>query len=412
MMARQPVATQSRHLLFLLVTACINFIGVGIIGPLAPSLAERYGADPLTIGLLAMSYSLAQFVGVPALGALSDRYGRRPVLLLSLVGSAIGYVIFGIGGALWVLFLGRVMEGLTNGNISAVFASAADLSKPEDRTRTFGAISAAIGIGLIVGPLLGGVLSTISAEAPIYLVALLSFANAIWCYVALPESLAPERRAPELKLAQLNPITRIGYVIQIYQLRRMLVASILMAFSMAILLSNLPVLMSDVLGWAPNQVAVLYALYGGMIVLMQALAIPRLLHRFDEQRLATVGFLISACGYILTALTAIWAIPWLIYPSPVVIAIGNALINTPLTGMISKTAGPDRQGRVQGGNLALQTLANVVGPVVGGGLYQTISFSSPYWLGVSLLIAGALVAFTIPNQIHPPNKPVAAVPVS
>jgi MFS transporter, DHA1 family, tetracycline resistance protein len=318
-------------------------------------------------------------------------------------------VVFGIGGALWVLFLGRVIEGLTNGNISAVFASAADLSRPEERTRTFGAISAAIGVGLIVGPLLGGLLSTISIEAPIYVVAVLIFLNTIWCYFGLPESLPPERRARDISIAQLNPITRLGYVLQIPELRRMLGATMLMALSMAILLSNLPVLMHDELGWGPNRVAVLYALYGGMIVFMQAVVIPRLLSRVDEQRLAMVGFAISATGYSLTALVGLRLLPELIYLSPVIIAIGNALINTPLSGMISKMAGPERQGRVQGGNLALQTLANVVGPVLGGWLYLTLGHSSPYWLGVCLLVVGAFVAFTIRSQAQPPEPHIATV---
>jgi DHA1 family tetracycline resistance protein-like MFS transporter len=133
----QQSRAEGARMLVLILTTVINFIGIGIIGPIAPALAARYGADALTIGLLYTSYSFAQFIGVPTLGALGDRFGRRPILLVSLLGSAIGYFIFGLGGALWVLFAGRILEGLTNGNISTVFAYTADITSKEQRTRSF-----------------------------------------------------------------------------------------------------------------------------------------------------------------------------------------------------------------------------------------------------------------------------------
>jgi MFS transporter, DHA1 family, tetracycline resistance protein len=319
-------------------------------------------------------------------------------------------VVFGIGGALWVLFLGRIIEGLTNGNISALFASAADRTRPEDRTRTFGSLSAAIGVGLIAGPLLGGALSTISVETPIYAVAVLMLINTVICYFWLPESLPPERRARDLTIGQLNPIARLGYVLRIPELHRPLLATILFTVPMAILLSNMPVYLNDVFGWGAERVSVLYAVYGGVVVLMQAVLMPHLLRRASEGQLATIGFVTSAIGYTLMPVAAWLGASWMVYLSASVIAVGNPLMNTPLSGMISKIAGPERQGRVQGGNLAIQTLANVAGPLVGGWMYITIAYTTPYWFGVGLLLAGAVIALGLRRIATQISEPATATP--
>lgn len=408
-------ANRRRQMFVLILTTVINFIGIGIIGPIAPALAARYGADALTIGLLYTSYSLAQFIGVPVLGALSDRYGRRTILLVSLFGSAVGYTIFGLGGALWVLFLGRILEGVTNGNISTVFAYTADITSKEQRTSSFGYLSAAMGVGLIVGPVLGGVFARISVETPIYVVAALTLINLALAYWFLPESLPAERRAGELVLSRINPIAQIGYVLSLGYLRRTILGSLLMTTAMAVLISNLPVLMDERFGWGPSDIAVLYSIYGVVMVLVQILVLPRLLPRLGEARLALLGFAISAVGYGMIAASSNLNIVELSYLSSALIGFGNPLAMTSLSGLTSKSAAANEQGRVQGGNLAVQSLGNIAGPMWGGWLFLTFGMSAPYWVNILTLAAGALIILPLaarPRATAAPSTEPLATPTA
>lgn len=399
-----PQLSAGRRMAVLMLTALINFIGIGIIGPFAPALASRYGADALAIGLLSTAYALAQFVGVPALGALSDRFGRRPILLVSLLGSALGYAVFGVGGALWVLFLGRALEGLTNGNISAIFAYTADITTPEQRTRAFGQLSAAMGVGLILGPLLGGALASFGPETPIYLVAALTVVNAALAAWLLPESLSADRRASDMSLARINPLSQLRYVLGLAALRRMVVGSLLLTVAMAVLLSNLPVLMAARFGWGPAGIATLYSLYGVVSVLAQVVVLPRLLPRLGEARLALLGFALSSAGYAAVAAASALGLAPLSYLSAALIGLGNPLVATSLGGLISRGAGATEQGRVQGGSLAVQTIGNVAGPVWGGWLAVTVGSAAPYLANVLVLLTGALVVLPLVS------RPRAAAP--
>jgi multidrug resistance protein len=182
----------------LAVSMFLDFTGHTIIIPVVPFLVGRYvpaTSVALMVGLIISAYALCQFAAAPLLGALSDRFGRRPILLVSLLGSIVGYVIFGLGGALWVLFAGRIIDGLTGGNISTLFAYVADVTEPSKRGRTYGLLGAAGGFGFIVGPVLGGLFGHFSLSAPVFIAALLTSANVAWASFALPESLPREKRA-------------------------------------------------------------------------------------------------------------------------------------------------------------------------------------------------------------------------
>src|SRR5450432_3330945 len=180
-----PVHVGSGTVAFILITAFLNLAGVGLLNPVLPAIVSQYvpnqNVDAIVAALL-ISFSLCQFIAVPTLGALSDRYGRRPILLISLLGSAAGYLIFGLGGAQWVLFLGRMIDGLTGGNVATIYAYAADITDPSERTQFFGIIGAAGGVGFILGPALGGALSLISYQAPLYFGALVTLINVVGGY--------------------------------------------------------------------------------------------------------------------------------------------------------------------------------------------------------------------------------------
>src|SRR5690349_22306911 len=195
-------------LVFIILTATLASMGFGIITPVAPFLISRYVSDPnqagIVLGWLTSIFAICQFLSAPALGALSDKYGRRAILLICLLGSAVGFLLLGIGGALWVLFLGRIIDGITGANMSVGFAFIADVVPPGQRGKFFGMMGAIMGIGFIVGPAIGGVLATFGVEASFYAAAALTFVNLIYGYFFMPESLPPEKRS-QLKVAALKP---------------------------------------------------------------------------------------------------------------------------------------------------------------------------------------------------------------
>lgn len=388
---------------FILITAFLNLAGVGIINPAVPFIAGKYvvRADgAFTVALLFTTYSLCQFIAVPTLGALSDRYGRRPVLLVSLLGSAVGYFIFGLGGALWMLFLGRIIDGLTGGNIAAIYAYGADITEPKDRTRFFGLLGASAGMGFVVGPALGGVVYNVtgSTAAPLYFAALVTLANTIWGFFVMPEVLPVERRDTSIDLARLNPFVQLRNVLVLPQLRLLLLGVFLWTLAFAMLQSNLSYLTEDRLGWQPDATSAIFFVVGSVGIITQGILIPRLLPRFGESRLAIGGFLSFILGFLLVAAVALTGIIPILFLAVIFTALGNGLITPSITGLLSQAVTVREQGRVQGGNQSVQALGRVLGPLWGGTVYGKLGPSAPYLSGAfGLTLAALTVLAAIPK---------------
>lgn len=380
---------------FILITAFINLAGIGILSPVLPAITAQYvrpeNVDSM-VGLLFLSYSLCQFIAVPTLGALSDRFGRRPVLLISLLGSAAGYLIFGVGGALWVLFLGRIVDGLTGGNIAAIYAYAADITEPKERTKFFGLVGAFAGMGFIVGPAVGGLLSLISNPAPLYFGALVTLLNTVWGYFAMPESLSADKRAVEIPLARLNPFSQLVDVFRLLQIRYLLAGIFLWTFAFAILQSNLSALTETHLGWTPAGTSTIFFLIGSIGILVQGFLIPRWLPRFGEGKLAMGGLMLLTIGFLLLSTVAVSRISALVYVSILFTALGNGLVTPSITGLLSQSVGAREQGRVQGGNQSVQALARVIGPLVVAALtINPANLPIPYLIGACGFVVGIVM---------------------
>lgn len=382
-------------LLFIILTAVLTSIGFGIIVPVAPFLVSRYISDPnqagIVLGWLTSVFAVCQFLSAPALGALSDKYGRRGVLLVCILGSAIGYLLLGVGGALWVLFLGRIIDGITGANISVTLAFITDVTPPGQRGKFFGMIGAIMGIGFIVGPAIGGVLAHFGIEFPFYAAAALALANVVYGFFFMPESLAKENRS-QLKMAAINPFSALANVLAVPQLRWLLISVFLFTLPFAALSVNISLLAKDQLGWDTVGIGAIFASIGITDIIVQGVLLQLLLRRLGESTVAILGLIFEIVGYGFMA-SVVWvASPVLIFTGTIVLAMGDGLLGPSLNGLLSRAAGANAQGRVQGGSQSVQALAQIIGPFLGGLLYVNNGHASPFLIGG---VVGALAIAAI-----------------
>ncbi|HEV2654948.1 MAG TPA: MFS transporter, partial [Ktedonobacteraceae bacterium] len=221
-------APSRKSVFFLMVVAFLNTMGMTIIGPVVPFMTLQHLSNPASLAIvvawMTSVYGICQLLASPALGLLSDRYGRRPILFICLLGSAVGYLLFGLGGALWMLFLGRIIDGLTGGNFSVLFAYVADITRPEERGKYFGMVGGFSGAGFIVGPAVGGLLARINYSTPFIVASAVVLLNLAWGFFFLPESLGKEHRALAINLWDLNPFKQMGTVLTMANLRWLVLA--------------------------------------------------------------------------------------------------------------------------------------------------------------------------------------------
>jgi len=398
-MHRQSLAAPIANLLtdrtaILAVTVFLNVSGFTIINPVVPLLVGSYVPESqlaLTVGVIVSVYAACAFLAAPLLGALSDRYGRRPVLLLSLFGSAVGYVVFGIGGALWVLFAGGIIDGLTAGNLSAIYASVADMTAPAERGRVYGLLGAAGGVGFMFGPVVGGLLGEFSPSAPLFAAAVLSLLNMVWVQLALGETLPPERRAKDLRWHQLNVISQFSGIFSDRTLRIAFAASFLFYFAATMMQSNISVLLIEVLRFGSLGIGMTLFVVGVMDILAQGVLTHRLLPRFGEYRLARVGLMINAAGFLLIGAIVWLPSVWLLIAAIVVFTLGDGLFMPAMNGIVANVAPDEMQGRVQGAYQGQQAIARIFGPLLAAAPALNLGSGTPYWTHALIVAFGAFI---------------------
>ena len=396
-------------LLVIFITIFIDLVGFGIVIPVLPFYAEgtKFGATPREVGLLFASYSFMQLIFAPVLGRLSDKYGRRPILLISLLGTSLGFLILGFATTLWMLFLGRIIDGISGGNISTAQAYIADVTTKEDRAKGMGLIGAAFGLGFVFGPAIGGVLSRWGINVPFLFAGTLAFANAILLYFTLPETVTPDHPARvsaasgrgwgQLIVSLKNP--RLGFVMTIYFLS-------IVAFSIMTAVFSLFMLFR--LGYDAFHNGWVFAYVGVISAIIQGGLIGKLVKRFGEPALAvTGGLLFSASLFVVPFIgPAIGLIG--ILSTGAVTAIGQALSGPSLSSLASKSAGAGEQGGVLGAMQSVASLARAVGPALAafliysaaahggfGGRPQNMSDSSifrTFWIAAAIQFAAFLIS--------------------
>lgn len=378
-------------LLFMLVTAFLFSVGISLVFPVLPYIVAKYvpqiSQQAAMIGLLGAAYAFLSFFSAPVLGALSDAYGRRPVLILSLLGSALGYVVFGIGGSLWVLFAGRIIDGLCAGGMGALFGYVADTTSEEERGKVFGQIGATVGAGFIVGPALGGLASHISLSAPMFLAAGVCLLNVLWGLFVLPESLPAERRSAHFDASHLNPLKQLSGALSYPAVRRLVTVSVLFALPMSVMQVTIVLLGRDTLGWGAAQSSTLFILIGASDIVGQGVILPFLLKLFGERGVAVLGLSLGTLGMIGLALLSVFPVAALMYGSALAFAIGEGIFNASQNALISIATPAEAQGQVQGGAESFGSLAQIAGPLGGGQLYSRLGPGATYGAVAALGVA-------------------------
>lgn len=397
-----------KALTFLIVVLFLNVLGFSIIGPVLPFIVREYIANPADmgamVGWLTAIYAVCQIIAAPGLGLLSDRYGRRPILLICLLGSAAGYIMFGLGGSLWILFASRIIDGLTGGDFSIAFAYIADTTKPEDRPKVFGQIGAVTGVSFIIGPVIGGLASNISLQTPVYLAAALTLAALIWGWFFLPESLHTTLRREKVKLTELNPFAQLGSVLKIKALRPLLGLGMLYAFPFAVLGTNFSVLIIDSLHWDATSIGLVLLSIGVIDIAVQGWLVGKLLPIFGPKKLIATGLVLQGVAYGLIGLIALVPSLWLVIAGTLVYAFSSGLVEPPLNGLTSQAVGPDMQGLVGGASQSLQSLARIIGPVWVGIIYTNFGHATPYWVNIIFVGLGFLTVLTTVSRVGLASK--------
>lgn len=350
----------------------LNSIGMSVVLPLLPFLVGKYlGPAQVVVGMSALLsvYAGCTFFAAPVLGALSDRYGRKRILIISLSGSAIGYILFATGGSLWMLFLGRIIDGLTAGNISTLLACISDTTESKERTKWFGYMGATMGIGKIGGPALGGLLGSISISLPFYVTSAFILISGLAVYFLLPESLPPEKRIKRLTLESVNTFSHFKDIFILKNVRLLLVPGLFFYAGMGIFQFNFTVFLKDIYEWGPEPVGMLLTAIGVCEIVTRALLLPRLLRRMNEKRIGITGLFNLCIGLgLIAASTGIHSIVMIILAILFIIS-GEGLFETSYNGKLSQSVSESEQGKLQGVNQSLQSANNVLIPLAAAAIY-------------------------------------------
>ncbi len=367
----------------------LDIVGIAILSPVAPYLVRRYSPEAIAVTMIPVLYAAGQFMAAPVLGKLGDRYGRRPVLLASLVGQGLSYVIFGVGGALWVLFLARLVGGFTGGNLSTANAYIADVSRPEERTKNFMLIGVAWSLGLIIGPAVGAVFGQISLEAPAFVAAALAFVNVGVGIFVLPESLPKEQRtAVPIRLGDFNPLGAIVSVARKPGLGVLLLTLTLFSFAFNGINSTGTLFVIEKFSAQPWQTGLLLVGGGVALGVVQFFLVERLVRRYGDRRMAVASLLMQAVGNL-----AIFWSPafWLVFLFNMVVAGASGFTFPTLTTLSTELVPPREVGLLLGVTTALGSLTNIFGPLWAGAVYDRVMLGAPYWMGAGIFVLAALV---------------------
>jgi DHA1 family tetracycline resistance protein-like MFS transporter len=369
---------------FIFVTILLDTLALGVVIPILPKLIESFVNNDTAnaariFGLFGTVWALMQFFFSPIVGALSDRFGRRPVVLLSNFGLALDYVLMALAPSLTWLFIGRVISGITSASISTAFAYITDVTAPEKRAAVFGKIGVAFGAGFILGPALGGLLGGIEPRLPFWVAAGLSFANALYGLLILPESLPRDRRSP-FRWTSANPVGALHLLRANRVLTGLSVANFFAQLAHVVLPSTFVLYATYRYGWTTTTVGATLALVGICSMVVQGMAIGPIVKRFGERRALLLGLGCGAAGFLIFGAAPTGAMFWLGIPVMALWGLAGAATQALLTRQVA----PDQQGQLQGATSSVQSVSQLVGPFL-----FTLTFAYFIGSGAPLKLPGA-----------------------
>ena len=367
----------------------MDVIGITLLSPVAPYIVQEYSHSALTVTMLTVLYAGGQFIAAPLIGKLGDRYGRRPVLLISLLGQGIGYLIFALGGSLWILYLGRIIGGITGGNLSTASAYIADISRPEERSKNFALIGMAWSVGLILGPAAGGILGQFNLQAPAFSAAGLSMLNVLLGIFLLPESLSKEHReiAP-MRASDFNPIVSIFEMARKPYLGQLLLVMALFYFAFNGINSTSTLFVIQKFSAQPWHLSLLMGLGGMAVGATTFILVPRLVPRYGDGIVARSSLIGQSVVNI-----SIFFIPffWPIFPLNMLASAISAFTFPTLTTLCTDLVQHREVGLLMGVTTGLGSLMNIFGPLWAGAVFDHVMVGAPYWMGACILILAGLM---------------------
>jgi MFS family permease len=396
---------QRSPLVIIFLTIFIDLVGFGIIIPTMPFIARDLGADIKSLGLLMSVYSFMQFLFSPFWGSLSDRYGRRPIILISLLGCAGSFLVFAFAKSFWLLFVARAMAGLFGGNISTAHAYISDVTRPEERSKGMGLIGAAFGLGFVFGPMIGGVLGVVGqslgSEPPLGLsfsalgVAILCLGNFVFAYFKLEESLPAEVRARAERKSRGHRLQAIFSQIRRPIAGPMMVVYFLSGLAMAQMEAMLIPYMADQFQWGLKMTTYGFAYIGVIMMLTQGYFIRKWMPKYGEPIVLSVGLALFSASLFCIAIPGSIA---LLTVAMTMLALGNGMMRPPNLGIISLVTPDSEQGMSMGVTNSLASLGRIVGPAIGGVLYEAVGPTAPFSsAGLIGLLAFAIVLYGYRN---------------
>jgi len=403
----------NKRLFSIILVVFIDLLGFSLILPLLPYYAETFKASQTTTGILIASYALMQLIGAPILGRLSDRFGRRPVLLVSVFGTFLGFLLLGFANALWMLFASRILDGLTGGNLSVAQAYISDVTDEKSRSKGLGMIGAAFGLGFIIGPVTGGLLSQWGYAVPAFAAAAVSFINLILIYSWLPESLTEEKRS---QMTEKRPAFSLNALLVAFKrpfTGSILVTRFFFGLAFAIFQTIFSLYALNKFNLTARDTGFVLTYVGVLSVIVQGFLVGRLTKQYREDVLITVSVVLM--GFSLLGWALAPSLLW-VYIIMTPTAISGGLLNTLLSSTLTKAVAPQEIGGILGLSAAVESSTRIIAPILGGALLQQIGSWAPGVFG-AVVMTGVSIFVFIKIYNHPivatlKQTPQVSVPAS